>query len=132
MGSSMINIDRAIMFHIGVATKHPPLPDTGQLSPQGIDFIRRCLIIDGLVRPTASDLQNHPWILEIKEALADEGEYISGTQSPIDEGCLIPRQAELAEQFEVEALTDMTPESSFSFTLSDQQTPKAEYPDPVR
>lgn len=117
------------MFHIGVATKHPPLPDPTQLSLKGIDFIRRCLVIDGVARPSANELQNHSWILDIKEALAEE-EYISGTQSPADETCLIPRQAAIEEQSEHEALTD-TLEFHFSPTPDDQRTPKAEYPAPV-
>ncbi len=58
------------MFHIGVATQHPPLPEPGQLSSMGIDFIRQCLTIDGMKRPTAAELYDHPWILDFREELA--------------------------------------------------------------
>ncbi|KAG8999506.1 Suppressor of Sensor Kinase (SLN1) [Tulasnella sp. JGI-2019a] len=66
------NLDNewAIMFHIGVATKHPPLPEPGQLSFSGIDFIRQCLTIDGMKRPSAVELYDHPWIMELREELA--------------------------------------------------------------
>lgn len=66
------NLDNewAIMFHIGVATQHPPLPEPGQLSSLGIDFIRQCLTIDGMKRPAAAELYDHPWILEFREELA--------------------------------------------------------------
>lgn len=94
------------MFHIGVATKHPPLPDPSQLSLQGIDFIQRCLVIDGLARPTAEDLQHHVWIVDIKDLLAEDldPEY-SNSASPNVNGA-IPRQAALLDMSEVEALRD--------------------------
>lgn len=50
------------MFHIGIAVQHPPLPESGQLSELGIDFIRQCLTIDPMARPTAAELMSHPWI----------------------------------------------------------------------
>lgn len=58
------NLDNewAIMFHIGIATQHPPLPDPGQMSDLGIDFIQQCLTIDPNSRPTASELMHHPWL----------------------------------------------------------------------
>ncbi|KAG6817145.1 hypothetical protein H0H87_012106 [Tephrocybe sp. NHM501043] len=57
----------AIMFHIGVATQPPPLPEPGQLSKIGIDFIKQCLIIDPMTRPTALELLQHPWIGNFRE-----------------------------------------------------------------
>jgi len=57
------------MFHIGVATQHPPLPDPSQLSLQGIDFIRQCLNIDPVKRPSAAELMDHPWMMAFREAL---------------------------------------------------------------
>lgn len=60
---------RAIMFHIGIATQHPPLPEPGQLSSMGIDFIRQCLTIDGMKRPTAVELYEHPWMIDFREEL---------------------------------------------------------------
>lgn len=53
----------AIMFHIGIAKEHPPLPDESQLSPEGIDFIRKCLNIDAALRPTAEELFDHSWLV---------------------------------------------------------------------
>jgi mitogen-activated protein kinase kinase kinase len=40
------NLDNewAIMFHIGVAREHPPLPEPHQLSEMGIDFVRACML----------------------------------------------------------------------------------------
>ncbi|KAG8954159.1 Suppressor of Sensor Kinase (SLN1) [Tulasnella sp. 424] len=65
------NLDNewAIMFHIGIATQHPPLPEPGQLSSMGIDFIRQCLSIDGMKRPTAVELYEHPWMIDFREEL---------------------------------------------------------------
>jgi len=67
------NLDNewAIMFHIGVTTKHPPLPEPGQLSELGIDFIRRCLTIDPIKRPSAAELMEHPWIVELCEEMME-------------------------------------------------------------
>lgn len=117
---------RAIMFHIGVATKHPPLPDPGQLSVQGIDFIRRCLIIDGVARPTAIDLQSHPWIMDIKDALAEE-EYISGTQSPADDYVTAHEHESVFEDQELEG-GELSPEADYS----EQATPTIEFPVAIR
>ncbi|GAA5901977.1 uncharacterized protein JCM6883_000455 [Sporobolomyces salmoneus] len=60
------NLDNewAIMFHIGIAVQHPPLPEPHQLSELGIDFIRQCLDIDPDKRPSAEELMLHPWIQE--------------------------------------------------------------------
>ncbi|GAA5885121.1 hypothetical protein JCM6882_007238 [Rhodosporidiobolus microsporus] len=60
------NLDNewAIMFHIGIAVQHPPLPEPHQLSELGIDFIRQCLMIDAETRPSAEELMLHPWIQE--------------------------------------------------------------------
>lgn len=55
------------MFHIGIATQHPPLPEPDQLSELGIDFIKQCLTIDPVRRPTATELMNHPWMLEFRQ-----------------------------------------------------------------
>jgi len=57
------------MFHIGVATQHPPLPEPGQLSDLGIKFIKQCLTIDAILRPTATELVNHAWMIEFRETL---------------------------------------------------------------
>lgn len=59
--------DRAIMFHIGISTQAPPLPDADQMSELGIDFIERCLTLDATERPTANELRQHPWIQMLSE-----------------------------------------------------------------
>ncbi|EJU00914.1 hypothetical protein DACRYDRAFT_67673 [Dacryopinax primogenitus] len=75
------NLDNewAIMFHIGVAAKPPPLPDPSQLSEFGIDFIHRCLTIDPIHRPTAAELMEHPWIADFRDEMLEyeEDEVVS-------------------------------------------------------
>lgn len=58
------------MFHIGIATKHPPLPEPGQLSELGIDFIELCLTLEASKRPTAVELLAHPWLTDVKMQMA--------------------------------------------------------------
>jgi len=58
------------MFHIGVSTKHPPLPEPGQLSEIGIDFIELCLTLEAARRPTAAELLQHPWLQPMQQQLS--------------------------------------------------------------
>ena len=60
------------MFHIGIATQHPPLPEPGQLSESGIEFIELCLTIDPSERPTASELFYHPWLAPMFQQMVSE------------------------------------------------------------
>jgi len=71
------------MFHIGVATQHPPLPEPGQLSDMGIRFIKQCLNIDPMRRPSAEELYEQDWMVTFREELAEyENEhYVSSTPS---------------------------------------------------
>ncbi len=70
------------MFHIGIATQHPPLPEPGQLSDLGIDFIEQCLTLNPAKRPTAEDLLNHPWLTPMIQHLVSRPSY------PVsDQGC---------------------------------------------
>ncbi|KAF8592011.1 Pkinase-domain-containing protein [Ramaria rubella] len=75
------NLDNewAIMFHIGVATQHPPLPEPDQLSELGISFIKQCLTIDPMRRPTAVELMDHPWMVLFREVLEDYQEEANMT-----------------------------------------------------
>jgi mitogen-activated protein kinase kinase kinase len=57
------------MFHIGIATQHPPLPDPSQMSELGIDFIEQCVTLDPTARPTAAELIQHPWLAEMVDAM---------------------------------------------------------------
>ncbi|KIY51306.1 hypothetical protein FISHEDRAFT_37444 [Fistulina hepatica ATCC 64428] len=70
------NLDNewAIMFHIGVATQHPPLPEPHQLSELGRKFIERCLTIDATLRPTAEQLMHDEWMVEWKTMLESYNE----------------------------------------------------------
>lgn len=71
---SQLDNEWAIMFHIGMAQQHPPLPEPGQLSDLGIDFIRQCLIIDPYDRPSAMEMRQHPWIQNLVEQLDTQAE----------------------------------------------------------
>ena len=64
------------MYHIGVATQHPPLPEPDQLSELGINFIKECLTVDPTRRPSAFELMDRPWMLDFRKALQsyDEAE----------------------------------------------------------
>jgi mitogen-activated protein kinase kinase kinase len=59
------------MFHIGVATKHPPLPERGEISDVAINFLKQCLTVDPFKRPSASELISHPWMLEVRGELQE-------------------------------------------------------------
>ena len=60
-------INRAIMFHIGIATQHPPLPNSSEMSEQGIAFIQACVTLDPTARPSAAELIGHPWLAHFNE-----------------------------------------------------------------
>ncbi|KIL71828.1 hypothetical protein M378DRAFT_115409 [Amanita muscaria Koide BX008] len=125
------NLDNewAIMFHIGVATQHPPLPEPSQLSEMGINFIKQCLTIDPLRRPTASELMDHPWMLEFREALLsyEEAELANNPPShmPSDESyehASVARQAAIIKEREVERIqcqSPTTPPSPLASPVSD-------------
>ena len=57
------------MFHIGIATQHPPLPDPSQMSDVGIDFIESCVTLDPTDRPSAVELIKHPWLAPMVDAM---------------------------------------------------------------
>ncbi|KAJ3571992.1 hypothetical protein NPX13_g5196 [Xylaria arbuscula] len=67
------NLDNewAIMFNI--AQGNPPqLPDSSQLSPQGIDFLKRCFVREPIKRASAIELLAHDWIMAIRNQVIDE------------------------------------------------------------
>lgn len=74
------------MFTIGIASQHPPLPTSSQLSELGIAFLREALTIDPEDRPSAAELINHPWIQDARDQLTamneEEGEPARPTASP--------------------------------------------------
>lgn len=59
----------AIMYNI--AQGNPPqLPSPDQLSPEGIDFLKKCFIRDPKKRASAAELLQHEWIMAIKSQVA--------------------------------------------------------------
>ncbi|KAI0724236.1 kinase [Cerioporus squamosus] len=137
------NLDNewAIMFHIGVATQHPPLPDPGQLSDMGIDFIRQCLTIDPMQRPTAVELMDHPWMLEFREKLHsyEEAEKMADGTSPAIpseasfENATVARQAAiLQEQERMQAISpDMSPLETPESSTDSGSSPGLSGPEPM-
>ncbi|KAF8528034.1 hypothetical protein BU17DRAFT_61364 [Hysterangium stoloniferum] len=114
------NLDNewAIMFHIGVATQHPPLPEPDQLSEIGINFIKQCLTIDPMRRPTAVELMDHPWMVMFRQALEDYQEETDvGGNLPSEaefDGASVARQAAIMHDREVaEILASPTPSERF-------------------
>ena len=112
-------VGRAIMFHIGVATQHPPLPEPGQLSELGIDFIRKCLTIDPMQRPTAAELMEHPWMQEFAEVLRNFQDAELATSPPAEmpsdpalKHASVARQAAIEREKEVEAIQSHSPSMS--------------------
>ena len=110
------DICRAIMFHIGVATQHPPLPEPGQLSEAGIGFLKECLTIDPLKRPSAKDLIDYPWMLEFREALMSYEEVEMQTSPPVHvdesfDNASVARQAAIIHEQEIEAIRSISPTS---------------------
>ncbi|KAG9238722.1 putative MAP kinase [Amylocarpus encephaloides] len=77
----------AIMYNI--AQGNPPqLPSPDQLSPQGIDFLKKCFVRDPKMRASAAELLQHEWIMTIKSQVAidpgtpsDNGSSHSGSRS---------------------------------------------------
>jgi len=94
------------MFHIGVATQHPPLPDPDQLSELGINFIKQCLTIDPVRRPTALELMDHPWMVLFRQALEDyqEETHMTDRPTPVNgeyEQATVARQAAMMQEQQV-------------------------------
>lgn len=114
------------MFHIGVATQHPPLPEPDQLSHLGIDFIRQCLTIDPILRPTAKSLMDHPWLAELRYGL-DEPDIATSPPAHMPsmngfENATVSRQAAIIHEKEVEKITSVsptTPTSELTLDFSD-------------
>jgi len=100
------------MFHIGVATKHPPLPEPGQLSSLGIAFIRDCLNIDAYKRPFAAELLNHAWTLQIKAKFREDETVPHEHGMTFDDDfydATVAQQAANLTAAEVDALNDSPP-----------------------
>ena len=107
------------MYHIGVATQHPPLPEPDQLSELGINFIKECLTVDPTRRPSAFELMDQPWMLDFRKALQtyDETEMakIPPAEMPPEdayESATVARQAAIIQEKEVEAIQCASPDPS--------------------
>lgn len=117
------------MFHIGVATQHPPLPDANELSELGTNFIKKCLTVDAVLRPTASELMNHPWMVQFMDTLRSYEEEELATSPPLEipseqdfEGASVARQAAILREKEVEAINMDSPQSASPGTESSAST----------
>jgi mitogen-activated protein kinase kinase kinase len=104
------------MFHIGVATQHPPLPEPGQLSEPGINFIKQCLTINPVKRPTAVELMEHPWMLEFREALLRYEEAEIATSPPTEDdsyaSATVARRAAMLKRKQAESEVVLSPSTS--------------------
>ncbi|KAJ4745879.1 Mitogen-activated protein kinase kinase kinase NPK1 [Rhynchospora pubera] len=57
----------AALFHVGTTKSHPPIPE--HLSLEAKDFLLKCLQEEPSLRPTASDLLQHPFVTgELEDA----------------------------------------------------------------
>ena len=108
---------RTIMYHIGVATQHPPLPEQDQLSELGINFIKECLSVDPTTRPSAFELMDHVWMLDFRKALQTYDETEMSKSPPAEmpseeayESATVARQAAIIQEKEVEAIKSVSPD----------------------
>ncbi|KAK0103031.1 Suppressor of Sensor Kinase (SLN1) [Cadophora gregata f. sp. sojae] len=77
----------AIMYNI--AQGNPPqLPTIDQLSPEGIDFLKRCFVRDPKKRASAAELLQHEWIMAIKSQVAIEPSTPSDSGSSHSRGSI--------------------------------------------
>ncbi|KAJ7630521.1 kinase [Roridomyces roridus] len=106
------NLDNewAIMFHIGVATQHPPLPEPGQLSDLGVAFIKQCLTLDPMRRPTAEELKDDIWLSTLRATWAtyENGEG-GGDEDPAFETSAIAAEAAALHDDEVADILRASP-----------------------
>ncbi|KAI0274893.1 kinase [Gloeopeniophorella convolvens] len=116
---SHLDNEWTIMYHIGVATQHPPLPEPDQLSELGINFIKECLTVDATVRPSAFELMDHPWMLDFRKALQNYDEVEMAKSPPAEmpseeqyESATVARQAAIIQEKEVEAIQRTSPNPS--------------------
>ncbi len=85
------NLDNewAIMYNI--AQGNPPqLPASDQLSPQGLDFLKRCFVRDSNKRATAVELLQHEWIMTIRNRVVEPATPSSDSSSSAQNTPSIP------------------------------------------
>jgi mitogen-activated protein kinase kinase kinase len=107
------------MYHIGVATQHPPLPEPDQLSELGINFIKECLTVDPTRRPSAFELMDQSWMLDFRKALQTYDETEMAKNPPAEmppedayESATVARQAAMIQEKEAEAIKSVSPDPS--------------------
>ncbi|KAF7306562.1 Protein kinase domain-containing protein [Mycena indigotica] len=111
------NLDNewAIMFHIAT-TQHPSLPEPDQMSTLGVAFIKRCLTVDPIRRPSAEELKEDLWLSTLRaswdtfEAPADEESVPSA----------IAQQAVEMHDFEVAEILSASPVPSSPSTQEEE------------
>ena len=98
-------------------------------SELGIAFIKQCLTIDPMRRPSANELLDHPWMLEFQEALASyEEEEIANNppaEMPSEESfgnATVARQAAIIQEKEVEEIARASPSSELATTPDESST----------
>ncbi|KAJ9602125.1 Suppressor of Sensor Kinase (SLN1) [Cladophialophora chaetospira] len=70
---STLDNEWAIMYNIAQGNT-PQLPTDDQLSPAGLDFLKKCFERDPAKRSSAAELLQHPWIVEIRRMVVDDTE----------------------------------------------------------
>ncbi len=112
------------MYHIGVATQHPPLPEHDQLGELGINFIKECLSVDPTTRPSAFELMDHVWMLDFRKALQTYDEAEMSKSPPAEmpseeayESATVARQAAIIQEKEVEAIKCISPDPPVESSL---------------
>lgn len=113
------------MFHIGIATQHPPLPERGQLSDLGIDFVEKCLDIDPMKRPTAAELMEHEWIVQFSQEIAKEMNSHEGPMGQFLEEDVY--QSQEGDEMPTEVLQDIIEEPAGESSSAEQEAYQGEY-----
>ncbi|EOA37879.1 hypothetical protein CARUB_v10011475mg [Capsella rubella] len=82
VGCTVIEMVAAIFF-IGTTKSHPPIPDT--LSSDAKDFLLKCLQEKPNLRPTASELLKHPFVIgkHKESASTDLGSIMNNASTPL-------------------------------------------------
>jgi len=96
------------------------LPEPDQLSELGTSFLKQCLTIDSIRRPTATELMNHSWMLEFRDTLMRYGdseltsEMVNSSEDRNYENASVARQLAILKEQEIEQvqMTETLPKSA--------------------